>query len=369
MDLSLYLQIESQVIPHLKDFEKAVHLAVTQFPQVRPESLRSILAQLYQRFIKLNYRIAHSTENRKKLYREFVARLQSGSEEGIIVKLAIKYKTSPGLAAKIILEEYLKEDLKPEELEEYQAGDKKAYNVLRSRANQLLKNHALIEDSDLAYEVLVAKLRDHCYGQIAESIKQSIGEEHEQKIKDRLKELGIPFSDEHVLRHRGYDKTPDVKLEVPVAVNGRIINWIESKALFGDRESHEGYLRDQFWSYWNRFGAGLVIYWCGYIKQLDQNTEEGIILSDHMPTDIVYYKPDLVSRSAITNSFGGAVVNQRPGLGREVTLKPVLRKERQSIGELIPTKRANLSSVDESFSQLSLQEVDQEIDQVVGNLQ
>ena len=43
------------------------------------------------------------------------------------------------------------------------------------RATQLIKNHALIEDADLAYEVLLAKLRDHCYGQIAESIKQSIG--------------------------------------------------------------------------------------------------------------------------------------------------------------------------------------------------
>lgn len=69
------------------------------------------------------------TENLNGAYLYIIFYL--GSEQGIIVKLAIKYKTSPGLAAKIILEEYLKEDLKPEELEEYQAGDKKAYNVLR----------------------------------------------------------------------------------------------------------------------------------------------------------------------------------------------------------------------------------------------
>lgn len=50
----------------------------------------------------------------------------------------------------------------------------------------------------------------------------------------------------------GYDKTPDIKLDVPVAVNGFIICWIESKAIFGHPKLHEQYMKDQYISYWNR---------------------------------------------------------------------------------------------------------------------
>ena len=109
-----------------------------------------------------------------------------------------------------------------------------------------------------------------------------------------MNELGIPFSDENVLRGQGYDKTPDIKLDIPIAVDGHIVNWIESKALFGDTEAHQGYLKDQFWSYINRFGSGMVIYWFGYINQLDNNRSAGIILRDSFPSDIVRYKPELI---------------------------------------------------------------------------
>ena len=62
----------------------------------------------------------------------------------------------------------------------------------------------------------------------------------------------IPI-DEHSLRGRGYDKTPDFKLEIPIAVDGYVINWVESKASFGDEHNHSLYLEEQFWSYQNRY--------------------------------------------------------------------------------------------------------------------
>jgi hypothetical protein len=66
--------------------------------------------------------------------------------------------------------------------------------------------------------------------------------------------LNIPFRDEEHLRQHGFDKTPDIKLEIPFAVDGFIVNWIESKALFGDKEGHNTYFKDQYLSYWNRYG-------------------------------------------------------------------------------------------------------------------
>jgi len=333
MDISVYRQIQEFVQQNIQDFDKGLEASLKKFDKERVETVRSIVSQEYQKFIKNNFKFSHSGENRRKLYRDFVAGIQDEDyQPGIIGTLAIRDKTSPALAARIILEEYLK-DISPDE----EPLDRRNIDpALRLRVNQLLKNHALIDDRDLAHEILISKVKDHSYGPIAEAIKHSIGEEHEQNIKDQLRALNIPFSDEHVLRSRGYDKTPDVKLDVPIAVGGKVINWIESKALFGDRESHEGYLRDQFWSYWNRFGSGLVIYWFGYIKQLDSNREAGIVLTDHFPTDITFYDPKKIAKGP-------------PSLKES--------RDRSSVTDLVATRRDAFS---DSLSKLKLKETDNE---------
>lgn len=45
-----------------------------------------------------------------------------------------------------------------------------------------------------------------------------------------LTEKGVPFVDENDLRDKGYDKTPDIKLEVPAVINGEDINDIDEES-------------------------------------------------------------------------------------------------------------------------------------------
>ncbi|KAI8435795.1 hypothetical protein MSG28_004023 [Choristoneura fumiferana] len=142
-----------------------------------------------------------------------------------------------------------------------------------SMVKKCFKDTTLIEDKELAYQVFMGTMNDNQYGPYADLVKQSIGLEYELRLERELRLLNITFSDENILRSRGYDKTPDFKLDVPIAVDGFIVNWVESKALFGDEENHSGYLKDQLMAYWNRFGPGLLIYWFGYLETLDSTPE------------------------------------------------------------------------------------------------
>lgn len=61
-------------------------------------------------------------------------------------------------------------------------------------------------------------------------------------------------------------KTPDFLFPHPVVINGHTVNWLESKATFGDREETRRNMTRQLMPYVDLFGPGLVIYWYGHTQ-------------------------------------------------------------------------------------------------------
>lgn len=262
------------------DFDHVLEILTEKFSDQKVESLRAILNQEYQKRVKKTHKLQFCEQKRKELFHSFHSAVKSKDyKEGVIIKLAKKNRFSPAQTAKIILEEYMKKDLSPEDQHS------------KVQISHLMKNTALIDDQKLALEIWRANLKDNNYGFSSECIKSAIGYDYEKKAKKALEALGLSYQDEHDLRAKGYDKTPDIKLDIPFAYNGHVINWIESKALFGDQDHHNTYLREQLWSYWNRYGPGMVIYWFGFIDELDDNRDKGIIVCDTFPTDIQFCQP------------------------------------------------------------------------------
>ncbi|XP_044915512.1 CDAN1-interacting nuclease 1 isoform X4 [Felis catus] len=177
----------------------------------------------------------------RKLKQRFPRYLNGVGRNGaapVLLDLANEVDYAPSLMARIILERFLQEH------EETPPS--------KSVINSMLRDPSQIPDGVLANQVYQCIVNDCCYGPLVDCIKHAIGHEHEVLLRDLLLEKSLSFLDEDQLRAKGYDKTPDFILQVPVAVEGHIIHWIESKASFGDECSHHAYLHDQFWSYWNR---------------------------------------------------------------------------------------------------------------------
>ncbi|XP_067137204.1 CDAN1-interacting nuclease 1 isoform X1 [Centruroides vittatus] len=250
-----------------------------KFSGISERTLGSIISQEYQKKTKRFYHMHHSPDVTNSYYEQYLKASKTCKQPGYLLDIAEKADLSPALMARIILEKYYTKD-----------GE----SVNKQQINQIMKDTTLIEDKDFAVEIYLCILNDEMYGYVSDVTKQCIGIDYENKLKNDLQILGVAFTDEDELREKGYDKTPDIKLEVPIAVDGHIINWIESKASFGDEENHKTYLKEQYWSYWNRFGPGLVIYWFGFIEELDTNQDKGILLKDHMPKNISFINPSLL---------------------------------------------------------------------------
>ncbi len=68
----------------------------------------------------------------------------------------------------------------------------------------------------------------------------------------------------------------------PASGAWRLVSWIDSKATFGDDRIHAKQQEEQYSTYCNRYGPGLVIYWFGCIDGLG-SCDANVLVLDAFP--------------------------------------------------------------------------------------
>jgi len=254
----------------------------------------SMWRKLKENALSFSYKYKKLTED--AITTEQPGQYQNLSEKlqaNIILNMAREINVPPVLMARLIVEGLLKTN-SIELIEDIETTDKAKLTI-----SNIIRDNHLLKDGRLACEIMECCSVDEDYGPIIDTIKNLSGSEHEMKLEAILKAKGIAFIKESELREKGYDKTPDFKLELPIFLNesGRVISWIDSKGTFGDEISHSEYYETQFKFYLNRFGSGLVIYWLGYVKDLETKNSNmanrSVVVCDDFPSDftILNLKP------------------------------------------------------------------------------
>ncbi|GBG26187.1 Hypothetical Protein FCC1311_024082 [Hondaea fermentalgiana] len=225
----------------------------------------SIYSHLYTLYIK---RTTPGVRRRlDKLVRSYTQTARRSDRDTIIYELAQSVSFSPFLLARLIVGSICR--IAKKEL-----------------ARAMREPEKGIADPILRRNVEFCKAKDTQYSPQHDKYREIAGQEHEYVLSRKLGALRIPFVAEDALRDLGFAKTVDFLLETPIAVYGpegevRTIFWIDSKAMFGDPVTHRENM-PQLEAYVHRFGPGLVIYWSGFVEDLNVHAE--ILLAQDMPT-------------------------------------------------------------------------------------
>lgn len=147
-----------------------------------------------------------------------------------------------------------------------------------------VRNPECIPSARLKKEIVEITDADHVYSPWATELQYKRGAWGEEKLQNWLTDHNITYRTEKDIRGE-FAKTPDCLFDKPVKVNGWELNWIESKATFGDRVEVNKNLKKQLSPYLDMFGQGLVVYWFGYVD--DVQIPEGIFIMDGSLTDQV----------------------------------------------------------------------------------
>jgi hypothetical protein len=164
--------------------------------------------------------------------------------------------------------------------------------VKTARTAKPLKEALKHGDERLLREIRHCEEEDSDYSPPMDRIRHTSGLEYEFKLQRELSALGVLFEAEDDLRNRGFHKTPDILLPIPIGFifpdqseqKPRIIRWIDSKAMFGDVHTHVNDNKDQIQGYVNRYGPGMVIYWFGFMPSIS-NAYPDVYVTSEIPVD------------------------------------------------------------------------------------
>ncbi|XP_039539690.1 CDAN1-interacting nuclease 1 isoform X3 [Pimephales promelas] len=194
----------SRFMERLRPTRQCMDTLKAQFPHLPPSTLLSIFSQEYQR-TKRSCARHHAPDVVKGYYQRYRSEARTRPTDPVLLELANQVDLSPALLARVILECFLQE-CEP------------SVSASRLVLNNMLREPHLIPDLLLAKHVEQCTVNDCCYGPLVDCIKHAIGLEHEDILRDKLRERNLSFLDENQLRAKGYDKTPDIILEVPIDV-------------------------------------------------------------------------------------------------------------------------------------------------------
>jgi hypothetical protein len=132
-------------------------------------------------------------------------------------------------------------------------------------------------DDRLRHEVRELLHEDLIYSPKGMELQRERGHKGETRLYTWLQKHGIKYRTEVDLRGK-YAKTPDALLDHPIIFFGQKLQWIESKANFGDDVELRKNLKRQLGPYTELFGEGVVVYWYGYVD--GAASPPGILLWD-----------------------------------------------------------------------------------------
>jgi hypothetical protein len=327
MKYALYKQL-AKLLTSLQQVE----LVTAQYPSIDKNTLLSIFSQLNQLNNKKQSKILRANT-------ELILNAFNDGED--ILTLAKKYSSSACQLIRLIIVA-----LYP--------------NYGKSSVTERLLNPQLFTSIDnnarLTKEIIAAIDSDPANSPAINAVKLAIGREYEQKLENHLKQHGIAYYSEEELKQNGYSKTPDVKLIVPIAITHNskhyVVNWIDSKASFGDLNALAKYSQ-QFQSYHHRFGSGLVIFWFDFIENY---------------AEIIAHKNKAKLNYPI-NMDGVLLFNRFPEKNEICTLSTPA--ERQKIKEIVEMYRESMENNIEIAPNSMIARIDMEKlrEQVFGNTQ